>query len=226
MLDKGWGKRIINICKSCYLHIKCFPTNSLAALMWRWCLNSKQAAIQLVVQGSGRCEMGQGETPITWFTRVQWEWYENHGIWHKKVSREKGIKKQLERKLKKYNTRRKNSKYLIILFWLGWGRFLYLIDFGYKGPCLFSRPAASNSAFAMIVATDKIYSLTRFLLCSVVAFVVLVQAAFLFELRFLRNGRFHRRLFRNASRTRQVYIRHRAPIRLRYASRCTHPGAR
>ena len=127
MLDKGWGRRITNICKNCYLHIKCFPTNSLVALMWRWCLNSKQAAIQLVVQGSGRCEMGQGEAPITWFTRVQWEWYENHDIWHKKVSREKGIKKQLERKFKKYNTRRKNSKYLIILFWLGRGRFLYLI---------------------------------------------------------------------------------------------------
>ena len=35
ILDKGWGWRITNICKSCYLHIKCFPTNSLAVLMWR-----------------------------------------------------------------------------------------------------------------------------------------------------------------------------------------------
>ena len=42
--------------------------------------NSKQAALQLVVEGSGRCEMGQGEAPITWFTRVQGEWYENDGI--------------------------------------------------------------------------------------------------------------------------------------------------
>ena len=80
MLDKGWGWRITNICKSCYLHIKCFPANSLVALMWRWCLNSKQAALQLVVEGLGRCEMGQGEAPKTWFTRVQWEWYKNHGI--------------------------------------------------------------------------------------------------------------------------------------------------
>ena len=65
ILDKGWRRRITNICKSCYLHIKCFPANSLSALMWRWYLNSKQAALQLVVEGSGRCEMGQGEALIT-----------------------------------------------------------------------------------------------------------------------------------------------------------------
>ena len=65
ILDKGWRRRITNICKSYYLHIKCFPANSLAALMWRWYLNSKQAALQLVVEGSGRCEIWQGEAPIT-----------------------------------------------------------------------------------------------------------------------------------------------------------------
>ena len=32
-LDKEWGKKITNIYENCYLHIKCFPTNSLAALM-------------------------------------------------------------------------------------------------------------------------------------------------------------------------------------------------
>ena len=37
---KGWGRKITNIFKNCYLHIKFFPTNSLAALMWRWYLNS------------------------------------------------------------------------------------------------------------------------------------------------------------------------------------------
>ena len=35
----SWGKRrerkITNIFKSCYLHIKCFPNNSLVTLMWR-----------------------------------------------------------------------------------------------------------------------------------------------------------------------------------------------
>ena len=45
ILDKGWGRRITNIYKSCYLHIKCFPANSLAALMWRWYLNSERAAL-------------------------------------------------------------------------------------------------------------------------------------------------------------------------------------
>ena len=71
ILDKGWGRSITNICKNCYLHIKCFPANSLAALMWRWYLNSEQTTLQLVVEGSGRCEVGQGETPITQFTRVR-----------------------------------------------------------------------------------------------------------------------------------------------------------
>ena len=33
-------------------------------------MNSKQAALQLVVEGLGRCEIGQGEAPITQFTRV------------------------------------------------------------------------------------------------------------------------------------------------------------
>ena len=65
ILDKRWGRRITNICKNCYLHIKCFQVNSLAALMWRWYLNSKQAALQLVVEGSGKCEMGQEEVHIT-----------------------------------------------------------------------------------------------------------------------------------------------------------------
>ena len=58
ILDKEQGQRITNIYKSCYLHIKYYPANSLAALMWRWYLNSKQAALQLVVEGLGRCEMG------------------------------------------------------------------------------------------------------------------------------------------------------------------------
>ena len=62
-LDKGWGRRITNIYESCYLHIKCFPANSLAALMWRWYLNSERAALQLVVESSGRCEMGRKKLP-------------------------------------------------------------------------------------------------------------------------------------------------------------------
>ena len=65
ILDKGWVWRITNICKNYYLHIKCFPVNSLTVLMWKWYLNNKQAALQLVVEGLGRCEMRYGETPIT-----------------------------------------------------------------------------------------------------------------------------------------------------------------
>ena len=33
-------------------------------------MNSEQAALQLKVESSGRCEMGQGEAPRTKFTRV------------------------------------------------------------------------------------------------------------------------------------------------------------
>ena len=33
-------------------------------------MNSEQAALQLVIEGSGSCEMGQGEAPITKFTRI------------------------------------------------------------------------------------------------------------------------------------------------------------
>ena len=38
----------------CYPRIKCCPANSLAALMWRWCLNSEQATLQLRMEGSRR----------------------------------------------------------------------------------------------------------------------------------------------------------------------------
>ena len=70
ILDKGWGRRITKIFKNCYLHIKCSPANSLAALMWRWYLNSKQAVLHLLVEGSGRCEMEQGEASRKKFTHV------------------------------------------------------------------------------------------------------------------------------------------------------------
>ena len=70
ILDKGWGRRKTNIYKSYCLHNKCCPANSLAALMWKWYLNSERAAIQLVVESAGRCEMGQESTPRIKFTRV------------------------------------------------------------------------------------------------------------------------------------------------------------
>ena len=80
MLDKGWERRITNIYKSCYLHIKYFPANSLAALMWRWCLNSKISSLTAGGRRFKECEMGQEKTPITWLTCVQGEGYENDGI--------------------------------------------------------------------------------------------------------------------------------------------------
>ena len=41
-----------NIWGCCHLRIKCLPANLLAALMWRWCLNSERAAFQLRMEDS------------------------------------------------------------------------------------------------------------------------------------------------------------------------------
>ena len=98
-LDKGWGRRITNIYESCYLHIKCFPTNSLAALMWRWYLNSERAALQLWVESSRKCEMGQEEAPETKYTcmvkMILKSWYI---AWE--GDQEKEIGKTLEKKIR------------------------------------------------------------------------------------------------------------------------------
>ena len=124
ILDEGWGWRITNICKSCYLHIKCFPANSLAALMWRWYMNSKQSSLTAsgrrfreVWDGIGR----SSHNPIYTCTvrMVLKSWY----ITWKCVQRKGGDRK----KIKKYDTKRKNSRFLIIPFWPGREWFLYLI---------------------------------------------------------------------------------------------------
>ena len=57
---KGGGPRVrkrrqTNIYNNSCLRINCLSTNSLAALIWRWCLNSNEAALQLLVGGSRRC---------------------------------------------------------------------------------------------------------------------------------------------------------------------------
>ena len=54
---------------------------------------------------------------------VRRSWY----ITWKGVQRKGEIEKQIGKKIKEYNTRRRNSRFLIILFWLGRWRFLYLI---------------------------------------------------------------------------------------------------
>ena len=48
-------KRQINIYNYSCLCINYLSTNSLAALMWRWYLNSKEAAFQLPIRSSRRC---------------------------------------------------------------------------------------------------------------------------------------------------------------------------
>ena len=73
-LDKGWGRRITNIYKNYYLHIKSLTANFLTALMWRWYLNSERAALQLVVKSSKRCEMRQEEA-----SRIRLHVYGNDG---------------------------------------------------------------------------------------------------------------------------------------------------
>ena len=41
-----------NIWKCCHLRIKCLPANLLAALMWKWYLNSERTAFQLRIEDS------------------------------------------------------------------------------------------------------------------------------------------------------------------------------
>ena len=41
-----------NIWRCCHLRIKCLPANLLAALMWRWYLNSEGTAFQLRMEDS------------------------------------------------------------------------------------------------------------------------------------------------------------------------------
>ena len=105
ILDKGWGWRITNICKSCYLHIKCFPANFLAALMWRWYLNSEQAVLQLVVKGSGWCKMGQEEAP-----KPNLHVYSKNGIEimvynMRRCPKKRRLKNIYKKKIKKYYTK-------------------------------------------------------------------------------------------------------------------------
>ena len=52
-------KRQTNIYNYSCIRINCLSTNSLAVLMWKWCLNSDQATLQLLADDSGRCWMGQ-----------------------------------------------------------------------------------------------------------------------------------------------------------------------
>ena len=45
-----------NIWWCCHLRIKCLPANLLAALMWRWYMNSEGATFQLRMEDSGESE--------------------------------------------------------------------------------------------------------------------------------------------------------------------------
>ena len=112
ILDKGWERRITNICKSCYLHIKCFPANSLAALMWRWYMNSKQSSLTAsgrrfreVWDGIGR----SSHNPIYTCTvrMVLKSWY----MTWKVVKRKEEIEKHIENRLK--NTTKKEELHIL-----------------------------------------------------------------------------------------------------------------
>ena len=98
MLDKKWRRMMTNICKSCYLHIKCFPANSLAALMWRWCLNSKTRNLTAggrrfkeVWDGTGRSSHNLINTCTRGIIRKLWY------ITWKGVQREKTERKKKEK---------------------------------------------------------------------------------------------------------------------------------
>ena len=63
--------RQTNIYHYSCLHINDFSTHPLAALMWRWYLNSKGAALQLPIGSFRRYQMGQKEILRTKPTRVR-----------------------------------------------------------------------------------------------------------------------------------------------------------
>ena len=114
--------------KSCYLHIKCFPANSLAALMWRWYLNSKTSSLTAsskrfreMWDGTGRSSQNLIHTCT--MRMVQKSWYIT---WKGTQRKEHERKKQRKIKFKKDNSKRKNFILLITLFWLSQGWFLYL----------------------------------------------------------------------------------------------------
>ena len=125
--DKGSGWRITKIWKYCYLRIKCCPANSLAALMWRWCLNSKQAVLQLREEGLRRGEMRQGNSQHlthTWMEKmVQKPYY----IMRKGIQRRWTEEKQKKsERLNKYNSKKKEL-YTIDHTIRAWPRMLFVL---------------------------------------------------------------------------------------------------
>ena len=115
---------ITNIWKHCYLHIKCCPINSLAALMWRWYLNNKQAALQLRVKGSRRGQRNSPHPTHTWMEkRIQKPQY----ITWKGMQGKGDEKREKRAKCWKKTTIKRESSILLIIL-LGHIRicFLYL----------------------------------------------------------------------------------------------------
>ena len=91
--------------------IKCCPANSLTALMWRWFMNSKQAVLQLRVEGSRR---GEGEqrkkTPNTWLIRG-WRNGAKTVVYNtKEDSKKRGTKKEIQEKKERKRWKKYNNK--------------------------------------------------------------------------------------------------------------------
>ena len=122
----------------CYLRIKCCPANSLATLMWRWCLSSEPAALYLRVEGtvkSRRFKEGRKGTEKLWTpdSHVSREIGVKTVVYNTKMDQKKGGGDKNRRKRKKRakgwrNTtvKRKNSVLSIRLLGHDRGYFLYL----------------------------------------------------------------------------------------------------
>ena len=97
--------------------------------MWRWCLNSKQAVLQLRVEDSRRDERGQKKLP-TPDSHVDGEKCTRTAVYNTKRNwRKKGRKKRKKRKRakgwRKITVKRRSSILLIILLGHIRGYFLY-----------------------------------------------------------------------------------------------------
>ena len=94
-----------NIWKCCHLRIKCLPANLLAALMWRWYLNSERVAFQLRVEdsreGEGDDEKRKSNAKST---RGWWERQKKAMIYKARKDRKRGgSEKGTGKKQKKEN---------------------------------------------------------------------------------------------------------------------------
>ena len=90
-----------NIWRCCHLRIKCLPANLLAALMWRWYLNSEGTTFQLRMEDSR--EGKEDDEKGRWMPNPHVDDKKGKKPWYIKKGKteERGVKKKREEKKRK-----------------------------------------------------------------------------------------------------------------------------